>query len=63
MLLIAGALGTSSAISGVYLAYFLDGATGGLIVCLQVFIFVLAYIFAPKHGLLARRARVAGATS
>ncbi len=35
---------------------FLDGATGGVIVTLQTLIFLLAFYFAPKHGVLAARA-------
>ena len=40
---------------GAYLSYFVNGATGGLIVSLQLLIFLLVFIFAPKHGLLAAR--------
>jgi manganese/iron transport system permease protein len=56
VLLLAAGLGAFSAAAGAYLAFFLDGATGGLIVCLQVLIFLAAYLFAPKHGLVPRRA-------
>ena len=47
---------------GAYLSYFLDGATGGVIVVLQTLLFLAAFVFAPKHGLIAsrRRARLAG---
>ncbi len=46
---------------GAYLSYFLDGATGGVIVVLQTLLFLAAFVFAPKHGLIAsrRRARLA----
>ena len=44
---------------GAYLSYFLDGATGAVIVLLQTFIFVLAFIFGPTHGLLANKRRAA----
>ena len=47
------AIGTSSAFFGAYLSYFIDGATGGVIVLLQAIIFLLAFVFAPKYGLLA----------
>ena len=43
---------------GAYLSYFVNGATGGLIVSLQLLIFLLVFIFAPKHGLLATRQRM-----
>lgn len=42
---------------GAYLSYFLDGATGGVIVCLQTALFLLALVCAPKHGMLAARFR------
>ena len=49
------AIGTSSAFFGAYLSYFIDGATGGVIVLLQAIIFLLAFVFAPKYGLLASK--------
>lgn len=55
ILLHAGAMGTLTAAVGAYLSFFVDGATGPLIVLLQVTLFFLAFVFAPKHGLLARR--------
>ncbi len=59
MLLIGSGLGAGTAFAGAYASYFLDGATGGCIVVLQTLIFLLALVFAPKHGLLAaRRARL-----
>lgn len=60
MLLIGAALGALTAFAGAYASYFLDGATGGCIVVLQTLLFLAAFVFAPKHGLLAtRRARLA----
>jgi manganese/iron transport system permease protein len=55
MLAIAGAIGVVCSALGAYLSYFLDGATGGLIVVLQTAVFALAFLFAPKHGRLAAR--------
>ena len=46
---------------GAYASYFLDGATGGIIVVLQTTIFLIAFLFAPKHGMLAARRRAAQA--
>ena len=43
--------------SGAYLSFFLDGATGGLIIVLMTALFLAAFVFAPKHGMLAARAR------
>ncbi|RJS94103.1 metal ABC transporter permease [Salinisphaera sp. Q1T1-3] len=52
-------IGTLTSFVGAYVSYFLDGATGGIIVSLQTLIFLGVFVFAPKHGLLAsqRRAR------
>lgn len=52
---IASAIGGTSGLVGAYASYFLDGAPGPSIVTFQALLFVLAFIFAPKHGLLARR--------
>jgi len=59
LILIAVAVGTLSSLIGAYISFFLDGATGGVIVVLQLIVFLLAFFFAPKHGLLAARRRVA----
>lgn len=55
LILIAVILGVSTSAVGAYLSYFLDGATGGLIVFLQTCIFLFAFLFAPKYGLLTQR--------
>ncbi|WP_288079748.1 metal ABC transporter permease [Shinella sp.] len=57
LITIAAALGAGTSLVGAYISYFLDGATGGIIVVLQTAIFLLAFLFAPKHGLLAARRR------
>ncbi|HWV20902.1 MAG TPA: metal ABC transporter permease [Devosia sp.] len=61
LLVIAVAIGTVTSFIGAYVSYFLDGATGGIIVVLQTAIFLLAFFLAPKHGLLAARRRAAEA--
>ncbi len=62
LIIIAVGLGVVTSAVGAYASYFLDGATGGLIVVLQTLLFLLAYVFAPKHGRLAAR-RAARAVS
>lgn len=57
LIVISVAIGTITNFVGAYLSYFLDGATGGIIVVLQTLVFIAAFIFAPKHGLLAQRSR------
>ena len=59
LILIAIAVGTLSSLVGAYISFFLDGATGGVIVVLQTLVFLLAFVFAPKHGLLAARRKAA----
>ena len=54
-------IGTLTGFFGAYISYFLDGATGGVIVTLQTSIFLLAFVFAPKHGVLAARRKAAQA--
>ncbi|SET29832.1 metal ABC transporter permease [Paracoccus homiensis] len=55
------AIGSITSFVGAYLSYFLDGATGGVIVVLQTVIFLTTFLFAPKHGLLAARRKAAAA--
>jgi manganese/iron transport system permease protein len=57
LLAIAVVLGSATAAVGAYISFFLDGATGGVIVSLQTALFLLAFFFAPKHGRLAARRR------
>jgi manganese/iron transport system permease protein len=57
LLALAASIGALTAFTGAYLSYFLDGATGGVIVLLQTALFAAAFLFAPKHGLLAARRR------
>lgn len=66
MIGLATAMGVGTSLVGAYASYFFDGSTGGCIVTLQSILFVLALIFAPKHGLRAarrRRAKAAVATN
>jgi len=66
LIAISVAIGAVTAFTGAYASYFLDGATGGVIIVLQTLAFLAAFVFAPKHGMLAARARaraaLAGAT-
>ncbi|WP_425107043.1 metal ABC transporter permease [Ancylobacter sp.] len=63
LLAIAVAIGAGTSFLGAYASYFLDGATGGIIVVLQTAVFLSAFVFAPKHGMLAARRRAAEAMS
>jgi manganese/iron transport system permease protein len=55
MLLIAAAIAVSSSVLGTLVSFHIDGATGACIVLIQMAVFLLAFVFAPKRGLLAAR--------
>ncbi len=57
MIGLATTMGVVTSLVGAYASYFFDGSTGGCIVTLQSLLFVLALVFAPKHGLRAARSR------
>ena len=57
MLLIAVASSVFASVTGVYISFFINGSTGACIVLAQALLFVLAFVFAPKHGLIGQRAR------
>ena len=57
LLILAVSFGATTAALGAYISFFLDGATGGVIVTLQTVLFLLAFFFAPKHGRIAARRR------
>ena len=61
LVVISVSIGSITSFIGAYASYFLDGATGGVIVMLQTLLFLLAFFFAPKHGYFAARKRAAQA--
>jgi len=54
MLWIATGSAVFSSLTGVYVSFFLNASTAACMVLVQAFLFLLALVFAPKHGLLAR---------
>jgi manganese/iron transport system permease protein len=65
MLMIAVAVAMGSTALGTLVSFHIDGATGACIVLVQAAVFVLAFVFAPKHGLIGgwrRTRRAPGAT-
>ncbi len=60
MLWLSSGMGVATSLVGAYASYYFNGATGGCIVTLQTLVFLAAFVFAPKHGILAskRRARL-----
>lgn len=55
MLVIAPIVAAVCAVVGLYASYYLDAASGAMIVLAQGAAFTLAYLFAPRRGLLTRR--------
>lgn len=61
LILVSVSIGTVTSFVGAYASYFLDGATGAVIVALQTLIFLVAFVWAPVHGIRASRRRAAEA--
>jgi manganese/iron transport system permease protein len=59
LLALSVAIGATTSMVGAYISYFIDGATGGVIVVLQTVLFLAAFLLAPKHGMLASRRKAA----
>ena len=59
LLIISVIIGTLSSFFGAYISYFLNGATGGIIVSILTLIFILTFTLAPKHGYLTTKSRAA----
>jgi manganese/iron transport system permease protein len=57
MMVLAPAIGVLASVTGLYLSYVHNLAAGGLIVLVATGIFLLCWIFAPRHGLIARHVR------
>ncbi len=63
MLLIAPAVALVSSALGTIASFHLDAATGACIVLIQAAFFMLAFLFAPKHGILMPRRGVEASKS
>ena len=59
LLIISVIIGTLSSFFGAYISYFLNGATGGIIVSILTLIFISTFILAPKHGYFKSKSRSA----
>lgn len=55
MMIIGPSVGALASIVGVYISWSVDLPTGGTIVLTLTVFFALAWIFAPRHGIIARR--------
>lgn len=63
MLITAVAAAVGSTITGTFISFYIDGATGPAIVVIQALLFAGVMVFAPRHGILATRRRRAVAAS
>ncbi|MGL3150075.1 metal ABC transporter permease [Microbacterium sp. A82] len=57
MLVIAPVMSALCSVIGIYLSYWIDAASGGLVVVVQGCAFALAYLFAPHQGVIGKRLR------
>ncbi len=54
MLVIAPVVSAVCAIAGIYVSYYLDTASGGMVVMTQGIVFALVYLFSPSQGVIAK---------
>src|SRR5512145_3019484 len=54
MMFVAGCIGALSSVIGLYLSFYLSVASGAAVVLTATLFFLLAFLFAPAHGLLPR---------
>ena len=45
--------------TGIYLSYYLDTASGGMVVLTQSAVFAAVYLFSPRQGLIGTRLAMA----
>jgi len=57
MLIIAPVMSVVSSVVGIYLSYWIDASSGGLVVVVQGVVFTAVYLLSPRHGVLLRRLR------
>lgn len=58
LLIISVVIGASTSAIGAWVSYFLNGETGGVIVTLQTLVFITAFLFAPKQGLISNKRKI-----
>ncbi len=55
MLILAPSIAVVSAVAGLYASYYLDTASGGMVVLAMSLSFTLAYFFSPRSGVISRQ--------
>lgn len=57
MMVLAPVLGALGAVTGIYLSWSYDLPVGGTIVLVLTAVFIVCWLFGPRHGILVRRLR------
>lgn len=55
MMLLSAGVGAASAITGLYLSFYINIASGPAIVLTCTFLFILAFLFSPQRGLIKQK--------
>ena len=55
MLVIAPSVSAACSVAGIYLSYYLDTASGAMVVLTQGAVFAVVYLFSPRQGLIGTR--------
>jgi len=55
LIMVSVGIGAVTCFIGVYISYFVDGATGGIIVTLQFIAFLITFFLAPNHGIISSK--------
>ena len=58
LILLSVLIGSITCFTGAYLSFFIDGATGGIIVVLQTIVFLVVFLTAPKYGYISARLKI-----
>ena len=58
LLILSVLFGSVTCFIGAYLSFFLNGATGGVIIVLQTLLFLIVFLFSPKYGYFKTRSSV-----
>ncbi len=58
MIILAIISSVLSSVLGIYISFWLDVGTGGSIVLVQTFIFLVAFLFAPRYGIFKSRSSI-----
>ena len=58
LILLSVLIGSVTCFTGAYLSFFIDGATGGIIVVLQTIVFLGVFLIAPKYGYISAQLKI-----